>query len=578
MKGLFISKDLTLPVDFATQTAAILAKRRRGKTYTGCVIAEEMIKARIPFVAFDPTGVWWGLRASANGQQAGYPVTIIGGEHGDIPLERSAGAVIAELVVEHPGHYILDVSAMDADDIHFFAAEFGEALLRLKARQRSVLHLFYDEADMVLPQNPESKLHHRAMRATDKLLRQGGVYGLGVTLISQRPALINKNGLSQVEVLIALQLVGAQDHAAVRRWVQVHDTGGQAEKFMGSLASLGLGEAWVWSPSWLNAFKRVQVRPRETFNSSKTPEVGDRPAAPKILAAVDLAAVRARVAATIEKVQANDPVALKAKVAELQRQLAERRPAIPPPAPPPPQPKRVEVQVIKEQQLVRLEAALARAEKGAAGLRHDLACGEAAIKELGQAIRLARAPTGPMTAPRAPVAATRAQPAIVTLGNYAAAPLGRGELAVLTAVAQHHDQGGASREQLTVLTGYKRSSRDAYIQRLSAAGRVVVQTDTIRATQQGLADLGPEFRPLPTGPALRAHWLRELGAGERRLLEMLLAAYPTAVSRDELSDSSGYKRSSRDAYLQRLGARRLVEDAGRGEVRATALLFEESAL
>jgi hypothetical protein len=38
--------------------------------------------------------------------------------------------------------------------------------------------------------------------------------------------------------------------------------------------------------------------------------------------------------------------------------------------------------------------------------------------------------------------------------------------------------------------------------------------------------------------------------------------------------ATGYKRSSRDVYLQRLGARQLVVPEGRGAVRASAELFE----
>src|SRR6185312_5032994 len=48
--------------------------------------------------------------------------------------------------------------------------------------------------------------------------------------------------------------------------------------------------------------------------------------------------------------------------------------------------------------------------------------------------------------------------------------LPRGEHAILTAAAQYPD--GVSREQLTVLTGYKRSSRDTYLQRLGQAALV----------------------------------------------------------------------------------------------------------
>jgi hypothetical protein len=51
-------------------------------------------------------------------------------------------------------------------------------------------------------------------------------------------------------------------------------------------------------------------------------------------------------------------------------------------------------------------------------------------------------------------------------------------------------------------------------------------------------------------------------------------AYPETVDRDSLSDTTGYKKSSRDTYLQRLGSRAWSRNVGRGEVRASANLFE----
>jgi DNA-binding IclR family transcriptional regulator len=65
-----------------------------------------------------------------------------------------------------------------------------------------------------------------------------------------------------------------------------------------------------------------------------------------------------------------------------------------------------------------------------------------------------------------------------------------------------------------------------------------------------------------------------LPEGERKILDVLVQAYPETVDRDSLSDTTGYKKSSRDTYLQRLSSRRLVENVGRGEVRASANLFE----
>jgi hypothetical protein len=46
-------------------------------------MVEEFLKAGVHVVVVDPVGVWWGLRASADGQREGLPIVVLGGEHGD---------------------------------------------------------------------------------------------------------------------------------------------------------------------------------------------------------------------------------------------------------------------------------------------------------------------------------------------------------------------------------------------------------------------------------------------------------------------------------------------------------------
>ena len=132
---------------------------------------------------------------------------------------------------------------------------------------------------------------------------------------------------------------------------------------------------------------------------------------------------------------------------------------------------------------------------------------------------------------------------------------------------------GAQRgSSLRVLTGYKRSSRDTYLQRLQARGFVEIGP-SITATAEGVAALGPEFRPLPTGSELRDHWLQHLPEGERKIFEVLIQMYPNTVAREALEESTGYKRSSRDTYIQRLRSRQLVEVSRNGELSASEELF-----
>ncbi len=157
--------------------------------------------------------------------------------------------------------------------------------------------------------------------------------------------------------------------------------------------------------------------------------------------------------------------------------------------------------------------------------------------------------------------------AVSTSGN---GTLGSGERKVLTAIAQHQD--GVTREQITVLTGYKRSSRDTYLQRLRQAEFISLNGERIYATDAGIDALGGGFAPLPTGAELRDYWLTKLPEGERKLLEVLVNRYPDWVEREMLSDATGYKRSSRDTYLQRLRSRELIETSG-SAVRASERLF-----
>ena len=46
------------PKEYAIQGNAILGIRDSGKSYTATAIAEKLLENNIPFVAFDPIGIW----------------------------------------------------------------------------------------------------------------------------------------------------------------------------------------------------------------------------------------------------------------------------------------------------------------------------------------------------------------------------------------------------------------------------------------------------------------------------------------------------------------------------------------
>jgi hypothetical protein len=290
------------------------------------------------------------------------------------------------------------------------------------------------------------------------------------------------------------------------------------------------------------------------------------------MAPVDLEKLKLRMAAAIDKAKAEDPKLLQVRIRELERQLTEK----PAPGEPEVRIERIEVPVLNGQ-VERLEAAAVLLRETSerlvsVGAQIGSAAGEivTAIARVGSAAQ-AMPPVTTVSRPPSRPALSRAV-AAVSAPPDAGVSIAKGERTILIAVAQY--PAGAFRDQLTVLTGYKRSSRDTYLQRLSSAGYVETAAGgLVHATAAGIAALGSDYELLPQGEELQAYWRDRLPEGERRVLEVLTAAYPQAVRREQIDEETGYRRSSRDTYLQRLRSRRLVENVGPSEVRASEDLF-----
>jgi hypothetical protein len=257
---------IELPVEAATKTFAILAKRGAGKSYTGAVMAEEFYKNGVPFVVFDPIDVWWGLRFKKDGKSRGLPIVVFGVlDNADIPLDKDMGAKIAQAVTKSNISCIISTFGMPKNGQRKLITEFSEELLRINNTPR---HIFIEEAHEFVPQRVTGDMG-KTFNAVSNLVVMGRNRGLGVTLINQRAATINKDVLTQLDTLLAFRNVSPQDRAALRDWVEYHSADGDFNEFMSSLPSLPTGEGWIWSPEFLEIFKRIKIRERETFHPDR---------------------------------------------------------------------------------------------------------------------------------------------------------------------------------------------------------------------------------------------------------------------------------------------------------------------
>ncbi|HEV8642057.1 MAG TPA: DUF87 domain-containing protein [Methylomirabilota bacterium] len=590
---LHVSPQLALPTEAITETFGILAARGAGKSNTAAVMAEEMFRAKLPFVVVDPVGCWWGLRSSGDGKGPGLPLPIFGGKRGDVPLERTGGQLLADLVVDQRLSCVLDLSQFESEGSKkAFLLEFAR---RLYQRNEAPLHLFLEEADDYIPQRP-MRDEAQLLRAWENIVRRGRARGLGITLITQRSASLNKSVLTQVQTLIPMRTTGPQDIAAIREWVKYHH---QGEDILASLAGLEDGEAWVWSPHFLRKTVRVRFRLRETFDSGATPKMTAGGKAPATLADVDLKSIEQRMAATIEKAKAEDPRELRRRIAGLEAELARAKA---PPPPPAPKEKRVEVPVLRDAQLKRIEAAL----RTLASLVDRLEGTRIGAQNVADRIHeAATVITGALRArqiaPPTPEAKLRAavEPRISLMSDAEIHArieatgalrherrqskraggdivLGAGECKMLEALALRYPMA-LSKAQLGLLSGYVASGGTfrTYLPRLRRQGMIDVAGDRVQLTAAGLQLVGARVATAPqTAEAVRAMWLASLDQGPRRMLEVLIERYPKPTSREELGEASGYAASGGTfrTYLPKLKRLGLVEVRG-DEIRASEELF-----
>lgn len=565
MAVLRISTTLHLPDDYVTQPAAILAMRGAGKSNTAVAIAEEMYAAGLPWVAIDPKGDWWGIRSSANGKGPGLPIPVFGGMHGDVPLEPGSGAFLADTIVELNLTCVLDVSdfASKAQQATFLT-DFANRLFRLHGRSPQARHLFLEEADEYIPQKGGPALAP-CIGAWTKIVKQGRSRGIGITIISQRSAVVSKDALTQVETLIAMRVTSPHDRKAIEGWVEYMSL---SKTLVDSLPTLADGAAWVISPHWLAKTVKVQFRQRHTFDSGATPTHG-KIRVPGTIADIDVFKLRELMKATIEKSEAEDPKLLQMKLRAslrerdtLQRLLDEETAA---------HTKtvtekvevRVEVPFVPPEittMFPRLEGWLAELRATIDRMEERVKIGEAAIPDLTTEpvpqparptvdLRPERHRAGPRPEAAqvtAPVRHDRSERGarVVELGDLEVR-LDLASRRALQVLAQNRD--GLTWQQICSLTGYsvKASTIPNALTALRKA-EYVTRTDPIRLTPEGVAAAGP-VEALPTGPELVEFWMEKTDVRGRRMLDQAARAVFRELIRlgresslEELCDLTGY--------------------------------------
>jgi hypothetical protein len=97
-----------VPAEALDDRIAIVGTAGSGKTYAAKGFVERLLDSGARVTIVDPLGVWWGLRASADGTAAGYPVILFGGRHADVPITAATGSALGRIIAREALACVVD--------------------------------------------------------------------------------------------------------------------------------------------------------------------------------------------------------------------------------------------------------------------------------------------------------------------------------------------------------------------------------------------------------------------------------------------------------------------------------------
>jgi DNA-binding XRE family transcriptional regulator len=209
-------------------------------------------------------------------------------------LPGNSGHALGQLLAGTTISAVLDMGDMRKAEQARLVADLLDHLYTVN---RDPLWLVLEEADAFAPQQPMGDMT-RVLGEVDRIARRGRSFGFRLISITQRPAKLHKDVLTQLSTLIALGVTSPQDRDAIKAWVDGNADRDKARDVYDSLAQLRVGEGWIWAPDH-DLLKRVKFPPIATLDTSKTPKAGDARLITPVLAGVNISKLKTRLERTL---------------------------------------------------------------------------------------------------------------------------------------------------------------------------------------------------------------------------------------------------------------------------------------
>ena len=245
-------------VDVLTGRSFVTGKSGSGKSNSASVVCEKLLDQGYGILIVDIDGEYYGLKEE-------YEILHVGAdEECDLQVNVEHAEKIAELALEQNVPIILDVSSfLDESE----ARELLTAVTKqLFAKEKKLKQPFLMLVEEVHEYIPEGGGLDECGRMLIKVGKRGRKHGLGIVGISQRPADVKKDFITQCDWLVWHRLTWNNDTKVVSRIL--------GSDYADHIEEMDDGECFLQT-DWEEAVRVVQFERKRTFDAGATPGLDD---------------------------------------------------------------------------------------------------------------------------------------------------------------------------------------------------------------------------------------------------------------------------------------------------------------
>lgn len=235
------------------RSVAVLGITGSGKSNTAGVLIEELLSNGLPLTIVDIEGEYWGLKES-------FEILVVGrSEHSELEVNVEGAGKLAEISVMRGIPVILDLSDFTQEEAYEFLLQYFRSLWAVSTAARQPYQIVLEEAHEFVPQGTNTPLKQMLTR----IALRGRKRGLGIILVSQRSAKVEKDVLTQASLLFLHKIVHPIDLRVYKDLIPL-----PASEVEALVRRLHPGEAIMLFNHQASV---IQVRLRHTFHVGSTP-------------------------------------------------------------------------------------------------------------------------------------------------------------------------------------------------------------------------------------------------------------------------------------------------------------------